>query len=320
MSGKEGLSATDNLNSADLYEQAVQELDTILDWVRFGATQFEVNDLFFGHGTDNAWDEAALLVTASLHLPYDISPSQASCKLILNEKQQIAQRIKQRIEQRKPVAYLINEAWFAGMPFYVDERVLIPRSPIAELLQNRISPWMDGIEPLRILDLCCGSGCIGIASLQAFPDAELDLADLSEDALDVANINIHRHGLSHQVAAIQSDLFEQLEGPYDLILSNPPYVDAPDLNDMPDEFHHEPALGLGSGDDGLDITRRILLEAPDYLTDNGVLVVEVGNSWVNLEAAFPAVPFTWVEFEHGGHGVFVITSAELKAHRADFCV
>ena len=302
------------------YQQAVQQLETIADWIRFASSQFQRHQLYFGHGTDNAWDEAVLLVTATLHMPFDSSPEQAQCRIIDEEKRVIAERIERRVEERIPVAYLINEAWFAGLPFYVDERVLVPRSPLAEILANRVSPWMDGIEPSRVLDLCCGSGCIGIASLQTFEDAPLDLADLSQDALDVADINVQRYGLYDQVAVIQSDLFSNLDGPYDLILSNPPYVDAEDLGDMPHEYHHEPALGLGSGDDGLDITRRILLEAADYLTEDGVIVVEVGNSWINLEAAFPQVPFTWLSFEHGGDGVFVFTKAELEKHRDQFRV
>lgn len=302
------------------YQQAVEQLHTIIDWIRFASSQFQSNQLYYGHGTDNPWDEAVLLVTASLHLPFDITPQQAECRIITDEKALLAERIKRRVEERIPVAYLINEAWFAGMPFYVDERVLVPRSPLAELLDNRVGPWLDGIEPVRVLDLCCGSGCIGIASLQQFEEAQLDLADLSEDALDVAQINVERYGLYEQVAVIKSDLFSNLQGPYDLILSNPPYVDAEDLADMPREYHHEPAMGLGSGDDGLDITRRILAEAPDYLSDNGVIVVEVGNSWINLEAAFPQVPFTWVSFENGGDGVFVFTKAELERYRDQFRV
>ena len=304
----------------DPYAQARQQLYTILDWIRFASSQFQRHELYFGHGTDNAWDEAVLLVTGSLHLPYDLTPEQGQCRLIDDEKQLLAERVQARVESRTPVAYLINEAWFAGLPFYVDERVLVPRSPLAEMIQNRVSPWMDGIEPSRILDLCCGSGCIGIASLQAFPEAQLDLADLSGDALDVAQINVERYGLYDQVAMIQSDLFGSLQGPYDLILSNPPYVDAEDLADMPAEYHHEPAMGLGSGDDGLDITRRILAQAADYLSEQGVLVVEVGNSWINLEAAFPEVPFHWVSFEHGGDGVFVFTRADLVRYQSQFRV
>ncbi len=300
------------------YTQAVKQLHTILDWIRFAASEFESNQLYFGHGTDNAWDEAVLLVTASVHLPFDLKPEQAQCRLIDNERQLIAQRIELRVNQRIPVAYLINQAQFFGLPFYVDERVLVPRSPIAEVLSNRVAPWMDGREPSRILDLCCGSGCIGIASLKVFPGAQLDLADLSLDALDVADINIQNYGLYEQVAAIQSDLFTNLQGPYDLILSNPPYVDLEDLSDMPDEYHHEPAMGLGSGGDGLDITRQILANAADYLADDGVLVVEVGNSWINLEAAFPQVPFEWLTFERGGDGVFVFTREQLIAQQHHF--
>jgi len=301
-------------------KQAVSQLHSIMDWVRFAASEFERHHVYYGHGTDNPWDEALLLVTASLHMPFDITPQQANCHLIESEKILLAERIERRIHERIPVAYLINEAMFCGLPFYVDERVLVPRSPLAEMIQNRISPWMDGKEPNRILDLCCGSGCIGIASLQAFPDAQLDLADLSRDALDVAEINIDRHQLFDQVAAIESDLFANLQPGYDLILSNPPYVDAEDLADMPDEYHHEPAMGLGSGADGLDITRQILAQAAQYLNPEGVLVVEVGNSWIHLEAAFPDVPFTWVEFEHGGDGVFVFTREQLDAHQAHFRV
>jgi len=293
-----------------VYQQAINQLHTILDWVRFAASEFERNDVYFGHGTDNSWDEAVLLITASLHLPFDITPQQANCRLIDDEKTLLSQRIERRINERLPSAYLINQAWFCGLPFYVDERVLVPRSPLAEIIQNGVQPWLKN-EPNRILDLCCGSGCIGIASLQAFPEAQLDLADLSRDALDVAEINIDRHNLWQQVAAIESDLFADLTPGYDLILSNPPYVDAEDLADMPAEYHHEPEMGLGSGNDGLDITRNILANAAKYLNDEGVLVVEVGNSWVHLEEAYPNVPFTWIEFEHGGDGVFVFTKEQL---------
>lgn len=296
-----------------IYQQALSQLHTILDWVRFAASEFERNEVYYGHGTDNAWDEAVLLVTASVHMPFDISPQQANCRLVDDEKNLIAQRIERRINERIPVAYLINQAWFCGLPFYVDERVLVPRSPLAEIIQNGVQPWLKA-EPNRVLDLCCGSGCIGIASLQAFPEAQLDLADLSRDALDVAEVNIEKHNLWHQVAAIESNLFENLTPGYDLILSNPPYVDAEDLADMPAEYHHEPEMGLGSGDDGLDITRQILVKAADYLNDDGVLVVEVGNSWIHLEEVYPDVPFIWVEFEHGGDGVFVFTKEQLRQY------
>ena len=299
---------------AAYYPQALQQLHTIQDWIRFAASEFERNGIYYGHGTDNPWDEAVLLVTASLSLPSNLNPQYGSCQIIDDEKNLILERIKRRVEERIPVAYLINQAWFCGLPFYVDERVLVPRSPLAEIINNRVSPFMDGKEPGRILDLCCGSGCIGIASLQAFPDAQLDLADLSRDALDVAEINIDSHNLWHQVAAIESNLFESLSPGYDLILSNPPYVDAEDLADMPAEYHHEPEMGLGSGNDGLDITRQILANAANYLNPEGVLVVEVGNSWIHLEAAYPAVPFTWLEFENGGDGVFVFTKEQLEQY------
>ena len=296
------------------YPQAIQQLHSIQDWVRFAASEFERNDLYYGHGTDNPWDEAVLLVTASLSLPSDLSPQYGTCRLIDDEKSLIVERIQRRVQERIPVAYIINQAWFCGLPFYVDERVLVPRSPLAEIITNGVEPWMGGREPVRILDLCCGSGCIGIASLQAFPDAQLDLADLSRDALDVAEINIDSHNLWHQAAAIESNLFENLTPGYDLILSNPPYVDAEDLADMPAEYHHEPEMGLGSGNDGLDITRQILAEAAKYLNPQGVLVVEVGNSWIHLEATYPEVPFTWVEFERGGDGVFVFTKEQLEQY------
>ena len=296
------------------YEQAVEQLHSILDWVRFAASEFERNELYFGHGTDNPWDEAMLLVTASLHMPFSISAEQAQCRLITEEKQVVAQRIERRINERIPVSYLINQAWFAGLPFYVDERVLVPRSPLAEVIHRYLPEWFDDRVPERILDLCCGSGCIGIASLQVYPDAQVDLADLSRDALDVAEINIDRHNLWHQVAAIESDLFDGLVPSYDLILSNPPYVDAEDLADMPAEYHHEPEMGLGSGDDGLDITRRILMQASSYLNEGGVLVVEVGNSWIHLDETFPGVPFRWLEFENGGDGVFMFTKEELEQY------
>ena len=302
------------------YPQAVQQLYTIHDWIRFTASELERNQVYYGHGTDNAWDEATLLVTGSLHLSQNLTEFQLQCRLVEDERILIAQRVEQRIVQRIPVAYLINQAIFCGLPFYVDERVLVPRSPIAEIILSRVSPWMDGKEPARILDLCCGSGCIGIAALKEFPDAQLDLADLSQDALDVADINIQNYGLYEQVAAIHSDLFANLQGPYDLILSNPPYVDLEDLSDMPDEYHHEPAMGLGSGNDGLDITRQILANALDYLAEDGVLVVEVGNSWIHLEAAFPEVPFNWIEFKNGGDGVFVFTREQLQRHVHHFRV
>lgn len=237
-------------------------------------------------------------------------------RLTTSERARVVANIQRRIEERIPAAYITGQAWFAGLPYAVDERVLVPRSPIAELIEKRFAPWLTE-EPLQILDLCTGSGCIGIACAYAFPDAEVQLSDISFDALAVAEENIHQHGMADRVFAMQSDLFENLLGQrFDLIVSNPPYVDAEDMASLPDEFHAEPELGLASGDDGLDFTRRLLREAQDYLTDEGLLVVEVGNSWPALEAAYPDLPFVWVEFERGGHGVFVLTAQDLRNARA----
>jgi ribosomal protein L3 glutamine methyltransferase len=237
-------------------------------------------------------------------------------RLIRAERERVVANIQRRISERIPAAYITGQAWFAGMPFVVDERVLVPRSPIAELIQKQFSPWLDE-APQQILDLCTGSGCIGIACAYAFPDAEVQLSDISFDALAVAEENILQHGLEDRVFALQSDLFENLQGQrFDLIVSNPPYVDAEDMASLPQEYHAEPELGLASGVDGLDFTRRLLGGVLDYLSDNGVLVVEVGNSWPALEAAYPQLPFTWVEFERGGHGVFVLTAADLRKARS----
>ena len=225
----------------------------------------------------------------------------------------------QRIEHRVPAPYLTNKAWFAGYEFYVDERVLIPRSPIGELINKRFAPWLQH-EPTRIMDLCTGSGCIAIAMAHAFPAAEVDALDLSPDALAVCEMNIDMHGMSGQVVPICSDLFDALPkgDKYDLIVSNPPYVDAEDMSDLPDEFRHEPELALAAGHDGLDLVRRILAEAGALLNENGVLIVEVGNSMVHMDTLYPEVKFEWIKFEHGGDGVFVLTKAQLDQHQALF--
>ena len=299
-------------------ESSLHELRTVLDYVRWGASRFNEAELWFGHGTDNAWDEAVLLVTHALHLPVDSKPDILSARLTMEERGQVMDVLEKRVNERLPAPYLTKEAWFCDLPFYVDERVLVPRSPIGELIRNRFEPWLQQ-EPLAILDLCCGSGCIGIACADTFPDARVDLSDISADAIEVAQININRHQLNEEVRAVQSDLFAGLKGcSYDLIVSNPPYVDAQDLAEMPSEYHAEPGLALGSGDDGLDFTRRLLLQAPDYLQPEGILVCEVGNSWVALEEAYPRVPFFWPELEDGGHGVFVLTREDLLACREMF--
>lgn len=288
------------------------DLISVRDYIRWGASQFNAAELFFGHGTDNAWDDALQLVLHALHLPLPLNPDVLDTRLTLAERKEVVALLRRRIDERMPTAYLTGTAWFAGLPFRVDPRVLVPRSPIAELIENQFSPWLLQ-EPEYILDLCTGSGCIGIACAYAFPEAAVDLSDISRDALEVAQRNIDIHEVGHRVRAIESDVFDNLaELRYDLIVSNPPYVDAEDLAEMPAEYHAEPALGLASGVDGLDFTRRLLREALDHLTDEGVLIVEVGNSGVALEAAYPELPFTWLEFRRGGHGVFLLTAAQLQ--------
>ncbi|WP_339802032.1 50S ribosomal protein L3 N(5)-glutamine methyltransferase [uncultured Marinobacter sp.] len=289
----------------------IDDLITVRDYLRYAATRFTEAGIYFGHGTDNPWDEAVLLVMRSLHLPLENNTLFLDARLIRDERQLILERIERRIHERTPAAYLVGEGWFMGLPFKVDERVLIPRSPLAELIQSGLQPWLADQDVQRVLDLCTGSGCIGIATATVFEDASVDLADISTDALDVAQSNIEFHELTDRVQVIHSDLFDSVAGQYDVIISNPPYVDAEDLAAMPEEFRHEPALGLAAGHDGLDIAHRILAEASDYLNPGGLLIVEVGNSWVALENAYPELPFTWLEFAHGGEGVFLLTAEDL---------
>lgn len=291
---------------------------TLRDHIRWAVSRFHAEELFFGHGTDNAWDDARHLVLGALHLPFEIADSYLDCRLEDDEREHLQVLLRRRIEERVPTAYLVGEAWFCGLPFLVDERVLVPRSPIAELIGAQFEPWLPK-PPARILDLCTGSGCIGIACAYAFPEAEVVLGDLSFDALEVACQNIERHGLEERVYTVQGDGFDGLpKQRFDLIVSNPPYVDAEDFAGMPAEYQHEPALGLACGDDGLDLVRRMLAEAADHLTEQGVLIVEVGNSQVHVQALYPEVDFTWLEFEQGGHGVFLLAAAQCREHQALF--
>ncbi|MCF7204110.1 50S ribosomal protein L3 N(5)-glutamine methyltransferase [Pseudomonas oligotrophica] len=293
-------------------------LTTLRDYIRWAVSRFHEQQLFFGHGTDNAWDDARLLVLGALHLPWEMADAYLDCRLEEDECQQLNALLRRRIEERVPTAYLLGEAWFCGLPFIVDERVLIPRSPIAEYIERHFAPWLPK-TPARILDLCTGSGCIGIACAYEFPDAEVVLADLSFDALEVANRNIEQHELEGRVYTVQSDGFDGLPGQrFDLIVSNPPYVDAEDFAGMPEEYQHEPELGLACGADGLDLVRRILAEAADHLSEDGVLVVEVGNSQVHVQALYPEVDFTWLEFQHGGHGVFLLAAQQCRDYQALF--
>lgn len=289
------------------------QLHSIGDFIRYAASQFNQADLYFGHGTDNAWDEAIILVMYVLALPSTLSEHTMQCRLTEDEKQQILSVIARRIDEKLPAAYITQQAIFAGLPFYVDQRVLVPRSPLGEYIERRFSPLIDEKRKLTsILDLCTGSGCIAIACAHYFPEADVDALDLSVEALNVAQINIENHQLTAQVIPIQSDVFSGVQGQkYDLIVTNPPYVDEEDVDSLPDEFTHEPALGLGSGVDGLTITRQILAEAQYHLNDDGLLICEVGNSQVHLLASYPEVPFTWLNFERGGHGVFMLTKAQL---------
>lgn len=282
------------------------------------AQHLEDAGLVFGHGTENAHDEAAWLVIYALGfspaepLPEPSAPVQAA------EIACVEDLLQQRIQARKPLAYLLNSAWFAGLEFYVDERVIVPRSPIAELIAREFSPWLTA-PPRRILDLCTGSGCIAIACACQFDDVHVDATDVSADALDVAGINRRKHRLEDRVTLIQADVFAGLpQRNYDIIVSNPPYVDAGAMAELPAEYRTEPELALAAGEDGLTIVRRILAGAMEYLSPEGILVCEVGDSEEALMTAFPAIPFVWLDFEFGGHGVFLLTAEDLRAHRDSF--
>jgi len=298
--------------------ELLEPLQTITDWIRFAASQMERSGCFYGHGFTDPLNEAQFLVLRALQLDWDTPGLFFQAIVLSNEKRVLFEIIKQRCVEKIPSAYLLEEAWFFNEPFKVNSSVLIPRSPIAELIEARFEPWL-GVEPQHMLDLCTGSGCIGIAMARAFPDCHIDISDLSSDAVEIAIENVNSKDLGFQIDVYQGDLFESLpDTRYDLIVSNPPYVDEEDINDMPEEFLHEPRLGLAAGDDGLDIVRQILISAPRYLTDEGWLVCEVGNSAVTLMDAFPNVTFHWPEFSLGGHGVFVISAEELKKHHQTF--
>ncbi|MGM0592937.1 MAG: 50S ribosomal protein L3 N(5)-glutamine methyltransferase [Pseudomonadota bacterium] len=300
-------------------EQPVNDLRSIRDFIRWGWSRFNASELFFGHGTDNALDEAAYLVLHTLNLPPQVGEAYLDSRLTEPERRRVVQIINRRIEERLPAPYLTHEAWYGGIPFYVDERVLIPRSPIIELIEAQFQPWLQPEQVHSVLDLCTGSGCIAITCAAAFPDALVDAADISAEALDVARINIERYDMEEQVRAVQSNLFDSLKGTrYDVILSNPPYVDEQDMNALPDEFRHEPELALAAGKDGLDLVFTILYEAMFHLEPHGILVVEVGNSREALEELLPEVPFLWLEFERGGEGVFLLTAEQVREHHELF--
>lgn len=318
--------------------EAEQALVTIRDFIRFVVTKLRQYDVVVAQGTTDEFAEAAAIVLHSLSLEWSADEQILECKLTPSEKQEVLTLLSERIIQRKPLSYLINLAYFCGLPFYVDERVLIPRSPIAELIQQKFYPYFDvddvrkskffhhGLEesqlaaPERILDLCTGSGCIAIALAKAFPDASVDATDIDKDALEVAWTNVEHHEIDHQVNLLESDLFSKLpaDNQYELIVTNPPYVDAAVMAELPPEFLHEPEHALAAGQDGLDLVHQILHDAADYLTRDGLLVCEVGDSEWALRQAYPEIQFEWLSFEKGGSGVFAITCEELLEYREDF--
>lgn len=304
--------------STEQQQNAISELHTFNDLVRWASSQFNLADLYYGHGTESAWDEAVSLVMQVLHLPFEMLAQTANhifeARLTTDEKRLVVEIIARRVNERIPLSYITNQAWFCGLVFYIDERVLVPRSPFAELINNGFEPWLDE-PPNSVLDLCTGSGCIAIALAYQFDQATVDAVDISQDALAVAEINIQQHGLSDRVFPIKSDLMEALTGQvYDLIVTNPPYVDAQDMSDLPDEFHHEPELGLAAGDDGLVLVDIILQQARTKLSESGWLFVEVGNSQVHMQAKHPQLSLQWIEFEFGGQGVFAVNKAALDAY------
>ncbi|MEN9658154.1 MAG: hypothetical protein RL571_1619 [Pseudomonadota bacterium] len=293
-----------------MFDHASQYLSTVRDLHRFAVSRFNAAELFYGHGTDNAWDEAAYLILSTLKLPLDRLEPMYDAKLLPEELAQVLDILKQRVETRKPAAYLTKEAWLGEYKFFVDERTIVPRSFIAEIIrEGGLTPWIEYPELIhRAMDLCTGSGCLAIVMADAFPDAAIDALDLSPDALDVAEINVLEYSLGERIDLMDSDLFSAVEGElYDLIISNPPYVDAHSVEELPPEYLHEPEMALGSGEDGLDITRRILEEATRFLNPLGVLVVEIGHNRDELEASYPDLPFVWLETESGDGFVFLLT-------------
>lgn len=300
-------------------DKAYQSLSTIRDFIRWGISLFNQHQIYYGHGTDNALSEAAYLTLHSLHLPPDFPETYFDSRLTETEKQAVANALMQRVEKRLPAPYITHEAWFMGLPFYVDERVLIPRSPVAELIAEGFVPWIDPDQVGSILDLCTGSGCIAIACASVFPEARVVGADISPEALTVAEINRQRHGLEDRLVLLESDLYENLAGErFDVIISNPPYVDEEDMASLPEEYRHEPELALAAGFDGLDLVRQMLQQALSHLNPGGILIIEVGNSAYALELAYPQVPFTWLEFEHGGEGVFLLSYEQLQQYQTHF--
>jgi ribosomal protein L3 glutamine methyltransferase len=296
------------------YVNTAKELSTIRDFIRWAISQMNEAHVFLGHGTDNIWDEAVHLISHVLHLPPDVNKEVLDARLTESERTKIAELLWRRISERIPAPYLTNEAWFAGIPFFVDQRVLIPRSPVAELIEKQFEPWVDLEKVHNILDLGTGSGCIAIACAIFFPFSHVDASDVSKDALNVAKINVDKYHLEGRVTLIESDIFSNLKGKkYDVIISNPPYVDQNDMGTLPPEYLHEPKMALASGVDGLNAVDGILRGAYSHLTDQGILIVEVGNSAKALIEKYPKVPFVWLEFERGDSDVFLLRNEDLQS-------
>ncbi|HWR76830.1 MAG TPA: 50S ribosomal protein L3 N(5)-glutamine methyltransferase [Thiobacillus sp.] len=290
-----------------------ESLITVRDWLRFAVSRFNEAKLFFGHGSDNAFDEAAYLILHTLHLPLDRLEPFLDASLTHGESEEVQAVIERRVKERLPAAYLTHEAWLGEHRFYVDERVIVPRSFIAELLHEQLAPWVESPDEVtRALDLCTGSGCLAILAALAFPNAEVDAVDLSADALEVAAKNVVDYALQDRIELAESDLFAALDGrTYDVILSNPPYVNAESVAALPPEYQAEPALALGSGEDGLDATRQILAKAKSHLNPGGLLVVEIGHNRDVLEAAYPTLPFIWLDTASGDQFVFMLRREDL---------
>lgn len=301
--------------TTDFFDLTSRQLRTVRDCLRFAVSRFNQAELFFGHGSDNAYDEAVYLILHTLHLPLEQLDPFLDARLTDAELQTVLTILRRRVEERLPAAYLTHEAWLGAHRFYVDERVIVPRAFIAELLREQLAPWIEDADAVTsVLDMCTGSGCLAILAALAFADADVDAVDLSTDALAVAAINVAEYDLAAQIELIHSDLFDGLQGrTYDLILSNPPYVDAESVALLPHEYLHEPALALASGDDGLDATRRIIERARTHLNPQGLLIVEIGHNRETLEATYPQLPFTWLETSAADQHVFLLRREELPS-------
>jgi len=292
---------------------------TLQQWLDWAERQFQTEKLFYGHGTDNPADEALYLIRYALKSDFDKATSDPNETLSPEQNLAIDDLLSRRIATRKPAAYLVKEAWFAGYPFYVDERVLVPRSPLAELIEEQFNPWIDIGQVTSILDIGTGSGCIAIACALYVPGATVDAVDIQQDALDVASVNIAHFHLESRVKLFQADIYDGLPAhQYDIIISNPPYVSHEEMADLPEEYRHEPVTGLAAGDDGLDCVRKILSGARYYLKPDGIMIVEVGNSQAAVERTWPQIPFVWLEFEYGGEGVFLLEAQHVYEFHEQF--